>query len=343
MADHIFLIHGMGDYGADWADETVKQLKAFCKDYSKPGNLSFEERYKFIPLNYSKVISDLLQAWAKNAAEVTRVTQIAGAKPVKQLLSWLDNPDDFEEDFFWTHAFDVMLYYCSPMIRDAVKVNVARQMFENLPEEGDGTWSIIAHSLGTAVAHDTLQAWATQELFPGGGTLDQHRRPFMLQMIANVSRILETSPQVFDSKVRPGEACLYYHSAYHPLDPFTRIRPFTPVAWPEPEHRGDFLLSQLPLDFIQEANIHGLEHYLRHPDVVVPLLRRLSGKGFVPVAMEKKYREAFKPHGELTDKKLVELRKKIEDAGVKLPENWMALLIAWQRWKELKALGGDPS
>jgi hypothetical protein len=218
-------------------------------------------------------------------------------------------------------------------------VRVALQLFDGIQGLAENSnWSIIAHSLGTAVAHDTLHSWFTQPLPDGKGTLGEHKAPRLLQMVANVSRLLQTKPDVFDSSVRPGQACDFYFTAHHPLDPATIIKPFLPANWPGGTEAQKFRLAVLQHDFIQQPNIHDLAHYLRHPDVVIPMFRKLAFDSYVTQQKEEKYREDFKLHGDLADTQLIDLRKRLEKAGVGLPDDWVSLLTAWERVREILAL-----
>jgi hypothetical protein len=65
------------------------------------------------------------------------------------------------------------------------------------------------------------------------------------------------------------------------------------------------------------------------------MFRCLAHQTYITKEKENEYREQFKPQGELTDPELVALRKRLEKAGVTLPDSWVALLIVWQRIREL--------
>jgi hypothetical protein len=338
MPDVVFLIHGMGQFSKDWELPVVGQLRDFCDNYSKPGKGDFDERFQFIAINYSLIFKDILTTWANEKKDIDSLSAQVGADQVGKLVSWIADENSVEHNFFWSHAFDVITYRLLPTVRDAVQVRVAAQLFDGIKDLPDGSdWSIIAHSLGTAVCHDTLQAWFTQPL-AGGGTLGQRTTPYLLQMIANVSRILQNQTNVFESDVRPGRACNFYFTQVHPLDPFTIIKTFLPTQWPGPPHPERYYVKTLEHDFIQQANIHDLAHYLRHPDIVIPLFRCLTFNTYVTQDLEAKYRSQFKLHGKLTDPELIALRQKLEDAGINIPDSWTALLTVWNRVEDLMSL-----
>jgi len=338
MPDVIFLVHGMGEFTAGWELPVVAQLRQFCDTYSSAGAGDFDQRFKPLAVNYSELFLDILKTWAQQKQGVEALSQQLGADLVEKLMSWIADDGSIDKSFFWSHAFDVVVYRLLPTVRDAVQVRVAQQLFAGIQDlDVDDTWSIIAHSLGTAVTHDTLETWYTQPL-AGGGTLGNHKTPYLVQMVANVSRILQYQYDVLTSDVQPGKACEFYSTALHPLDPFTILRPFLPTAWPNAQYADNYYAAKLEHDYIQQANIHDFAHYLRHPDVVIPLLRRLSYQTYLTKAAEAQYRQQFQLHGTLTDPALIALRQKLEDAGVALPDSWTAILTVWNRVEDLMQL-----
>jgi len=339
MANVIFLLHGVGEHTQGWEQSVVAQMRAFCDSSSQRGEGDFDRRFKCVGINYSALFKDLLTEWATRRDNIDDLASQVGAELVERLLGWIAGSDEVEKDFLWTHAFDVVTYRLLPTVRDAVKVRVGLQLFEGIQGlDENANWSIIAHSFGTAVAHDTLHAWFEQPLPDGRGTLGQSRAPRLVQMVANVSRLLQTSPDAFDSTVRPGKACDFYHSAHHPFDPVTTIKPFLPANWPGPPSPEKYRLAVLEHDYIQQPNIHDLAQYLRHPDVVIPLFRCLAFDTYITKDKEAEYREKFQLHGDLTDPVLIDLRKRLEKAGVGLSDEWAALLVAWNRIREIRAL-----
>ena len=98
-----------------------------------------------------------------------------------------------------------------------------------------------------------------------------------LFMCANVSRVLETNPRVYESVVHPvtggtGEPYVNaYYNFRHALDPFPVVRSFAPVGW------GDNYVAEERCEKVLQFNVHGLAHYLDDPRVHVPMLRALIG------------------------------------------------------------------
>ena len=68
---------------------------------------------------------------------------------------------------------------------------------------------------------------------------------------------------------------------------------------------------------------------------MIPLFRCLTYNTYVTQGSEGKYRSQFKLQGKFTDPNLIALRKKLEDAGIGLSDNWTTLLTVWNRVKDL--------
>lgn len=298
MADRIFLLHGMGYHPEGWANETTAFLKDFATRFGDLGGLPFDEFFKPVPLEYDSVFRKYLQTLKTRTQELAAVqatiAQLPGARPadwVDRLVDWGAQAPEVQDNFFWTHAFDVILYRFFPSLRFEVQAHLAQQLHAEIKQlESGERWSIIAHSLGTSVCHDLCHRWFTANI--GGIQLGLHERPNVLLMLANVSLILQNDVKVLESTVQPGQACTRYFSALHRLDPFTAPRPFKPVGWPpNPAEQSRYALIEV--DHIHQVNIHDLLHYLKHPDVAIKLFRALATDGFVSPAREAAYRTEF--------------------------------------------------
>jgi len=325
----LFMVWGTTFDG--WHKPAGEFLKDFCNSFGPQGKRKFDDRFRVVGIVYDDVFRDILATWKKNGAEVLALGKKFDTSTIERILEWSQNAPGTDNNFLWTHAADVVLYRMFPTIRDAVKVHVAEAMAAELSDLKPGeSWSIIGHSLGTIVTHDTLHAWYTEPLGQAG-QLGNALRPKVVTMLANVSRILQTKPEVLSnaSTVRPGEACQFYLNAYHHLDPFTLLRPFKPEMWPDREkyERGDYRL--LTVDHIQQLNIHDLLHYLRHPDVVTTLFRTLLYQSFISKQKEEEYKASFKKYNGLSDEQVVSIRKKLEDiatGAVGAGEDWETVL-----------------
>lgn len=95
------------------------------------------------------------------------------------------------EDFFRTRVLDVILSRHLKQFSETVDQSVHKQILERLdafPRGQQAQWSAIAHSLGTAVLHNTLHAMFTQPV--DGVLLGDAYMPTNLYMVANVGKVL---------------------------------------------------------------------------------------------------------------------------------------------------------
>jgi hypothetical protein len=233
-----------------------------------------------------------------------------------------------------------LLYRCFSDVREAVEVTVANQMFKvinaDLAKNQSARWGVVAHSLGTAVAHDALHAlWTTD--FGGGMRLDPSDvKADFVMMVANVSRVLETDVDVLQSLVQPGKAstttrgCLNYVTARHALDPFTIPRMFDPRDWPDAETVAQGRYQPIRVSHFRDKNIHGFEHYLMHPAVHIPLLRLAADqKTVVSQAEEKAALKAFTDFGDVDPAVAVKELQRLELNQPSRSDDWTKMRAIW--------------
>lgn len=159
-----------------------------------------------------------------------------------------------------------------------------------------GAWSVLAHSLGTAVTSSALQrVFATARQDPEFGAVAIP--PKVVCMAANVARGLTSAGEAYNPLIAPtGNLGIeHYLSCSHSLDPFCRIRPFQPNGpdWLDLERYNSlsdlsgYYLADEFIDWAQDwrsfdkfASVipHGFSHYMRQPRVVAQLWPRLLGR-----------------------------------------------------------------
>lgn len=286
MPHTLFLLHGMGRHVPDWAESTVALLHSLPARYGYTwfeGNGPLEDYVDAAPVDYDDVFDHHLQEWGKSVEALAEQAGDQGVD-ISGILGWLEGADETEDNFFWTHVVDVVLYRFFSTVTAEVRLRVRAQIAGELERQGeDGNIiqaSVLAHSLGTSVAHDSLALLGTVPI----DTDDGPNRSFMLEnhrfanvfMCANVGRVLETHPKVYQSVMRPPGSGPSYVDAYynfrHRFDPFPMVRPFGPVGWNVRrfKERGD-------CEKVLQFNVHGFEHYLEDPRVHVPILRATVG------------------------------------------------------------------
>lgn len=311
MRRHVLIvIHGMGVYVdqdgkpvPDWTDSVTDVLKLQYQKY--PSLLTdFDELFEVVHVDYDTVFDQLLKRWA-DEAEAIENHGVESAEIATRMLGWLSGGQAHDENFAWTHVGDVVLYHYFNLLRQRVKVHVAKQIHTALqPRQGEGAvtrWSIIAHSLGTIVAHDVLHAMsASTPNEPGVPLLSSIApKPRVVAMLANVSKTLEHEAKVYESQVIPGRACRSYLSANNKFDPFVQENLLVPksfdptgvAAWDEAKGQGMYM--DIETENVNELNVHSAENYLVNPAVHIPLFRAMCGAGSIPNTLERNAMEHF--------------------------------------------------
>lgn len=288
MAQHvIFLVHGAGTYtkdgkpdkNADWFKSAKKTIKSTFKESVALKGEKFDDWFTFEPVVYDDFFHRLVSDWATGAK---LYSPIFGAGTFgRTLFEFFDGAADIEDNFLWTNAADLFLYSAfgtgSRLVRPAVISKVREQITGGLKKHKGKRWSVIAHSLGTAVTHDALAQLAKSEEFSLAGKAE------VVAMIANLSKTLESATfggEVYKSKVRPGGITESYLSAVHQFDPVSLFQQFDPpndVGWASRHgfnkvHGLDHFYLDGDDDDIGELSLanpitHDFDHYFQHPKV----------------------------------------------------------------------------
>jgi hypothetical protein len=293
----LFIVHGMGVHDTAWADPTIAHLKKIPSDYGYEwfdANGPFEDHVTCVPISYDHVFETRLAQLAKSVGELKQFAQDEGVDILK-VLNFLEGASPSEQQFFWTSVVDVLLYrffsIVSGNVRTVVRERIATRFTEEAAAGAIVDVSIMAHSLGTSVTHDSLSIMATKPIDtamgPNESFLTKNFRFRNIFQVANVSRVLETEPKVVESPIHPftfDPASSYtrvFLNCRHRFDLFTAVRSFAaPAAW------GDAFIEPKGIKKVLGFNVHDLDHYLENPRVHVPLLRNLIDDVVVTPAEE---------------------------------------------------------
>lgn len=320
----------------------MQELLREC--YSRYANLQlipFDQTFKFVEIRYDGEFDGLRKRWKQAADEVVGLVDDEGGEDtlVGTLAGWAEEAN--KDKFLATHVLDIVLYRLVTSVGELVRSTVIDQIMQELDPGTDVLrWSVIAHSMGTAVAHDSLLELFTRK--KKGLKPEQHGLQ-VLMMVANVSRLLEDpdlyQDDVYRSIVRPstdpaGGVCRYYLNARHEYDPIPMPKRFKPAeSWPDPQARADRRYEELPIGIVEEADVHGLEHYLRNPAVHVELFRRLTVPGLID---EQTARDALAAHAAQSPiskfKEELAALKKLSLADEE--ENWNLILTMLRDYME---------
>lgn len=287
----IFLVHGMGSTSKGWSDALQKTISDKYFDSSKYGFLGtakFSSLFRFVEVNYNKHFEEYLQEAKKQADNLSKWSKLipnidGGLFNVLERVVKLaaSAPPD---NFFITHLGDVVLLLATD-VGEVVRNDVAVQLTKELSQLNlaSDRWSIIAHSLGTRVMTEVLQAG-----FTSAPNLRSFGKARTVMMVANVSRLLEKlSPfnagdvyrnAVFPSLSAASGVCQHYVNCTHRLDPFAFTVEFDP---PATFGDGNVFVNnlyhsvKLPMADLLSKEVHSLEHYLEHPLVHTTMLQFL--------------------------------------------------------------------
>ena len=310
MAKHIiFLVHGMGDFKDGWSQSASGDYSKSIQALIKAGYMSwpqvswidFEQNFEFCEINYNTKFEQLRKQWKDNTNELNAALKAVGVAGgvIKKFSDLAAAPT--KNSFQNTHILDVVLYRLVRQMTGTVRSSVITRILDRLEqqyqEQGRYSWSIIAHSLGTAVVHDSLHAMYATERKKDGEKLSRLKSityPRSVTMLANVSRVLESDYKVYDSMVAPGAStnansiCDLYLNVRHEWDPIPAVRKFDPPdQWPTPQvrakdkYRNVILrsIAAVPADAEKpDARVvHDFEHYLSSPKCHGALACALSG------------------------------------------------------------------
>lgn len=311
----VFLFHGMGDaVRGTWDGEWVSALTAASEKYAEFASRPLSKWVDFVPITYDDLIGAWLKKWSDNSATLDGRLSSLGSG-VEAIFTYIRTASKEDRDLFWSHVVDVVLWWLFPIERADVQSRVLKQVVSALDrgkaKPGAHQASVIAHSLGTAVAHNTLHELATSESTRGAYGPGHHRWDNLF-LLANVSRVVQTSPKAYESVVRPGpqgdesSCCRLYYSARHVLDPITWVKTFSPVGWP-PAYRP------ITIQQVSQWNVHAFEHYVRDPRVHVPMLRALTDWWMITEEEERQETDRFDSEAGLAGLALSDLRDLLPD------------------------------
>ena len=291
MYQLLFLVHGMGcgaqPAGASpWWTDVVDDLRASAKRYGHDKDLVLSSprpgQVLVVPITYHQIFDRTRDQWIKQAGgdetawlPLARQLVKNDAASLAKLPGWVQSAGDF----FWTYVLDVILYRLDGDTTIEVRQNVATQIAEawskaDIDNDASTPVHFVAHSLGTAVLHDSIGVLAQDPAFgPGTHTIQS------IVTLANVSWILENGFATYASVDRPINAppppdgmTASYFSFRHELDPIAEvIRTFRgdEHGWPADSYQDEVAIE------VKDWNVHAYTHYLDNPISHLRLFERL--------------------------------------------------------------------
>ncbi len=311
MADSVLVVtHGMGVHTETSTKETVvKAANIALQRYPTYKNERFENYVDVKAIGYDDIFESERERIAQSNKPVSEYFRSAANLPSLFIETIVGLEEDIGEDnFYTTHALDVLLY--ASLHGERVRLCTLEKLCSFMANKGDATFHLMGHSLGTAVMHDTLY-----KAYTGGITDEKTGKNYNLDpithkldslwMIANVSRLLyalnpiRTTSDPKDTVVKPGtgpESCtLHMYNVQHILDPFTKFYRFDPQAdegWLHPDDYDDYYHYLVTRKIGESINPHDLGGYLIDPVVSYKFLKRVMPAGIFNPSRE----EAMEAH-----------------------------------------------
>lgn len=237
----IFLVHGVGRHEEGWTTgengpvSTLVDAANYYNGFSEQSPLT--DSVEFIEIRYDDIFDKILSRWAELVDSLGNLPEATpqAISEVRDKIAGQVNPDNW----FAGQAMDVAFYTGFKLVRRLVQLRVATKIMKTVSDysgEEDRKYGLIAHSLGTTVAHDAIHrmgttAWLanTESALEALNAVDEGteainieqlkqgikrygRKPFApgkfkfdaIYMISNTSKLLHRdTPSPKDSIVRP--------------------------------------------------------------------------------------------------------------------------------------------
>lgn len=294
----VVLIHGMGTHTApkpnsnergSFGKECIDTFNKAFEMYPALEAEKIEDKVDFVEVHYSHIFDNVRKEMAENGQKFKDLLQGAGALAnvpglVNKVIEFESSLD--QDKFFYTHWLDVIFYKL--YFGEFVRVHVAEKLGEIISKNGTKNIHVLAHSLGTAVIHDTLSKLYNEGYADNDNIADlspvTHKLSSLWQ-IANVSRLANSVMPIADpykSLVKPGSEGITANmmNIHHKYDPFTLPKKFARSdngKWvPSNVFKNKYL--DVETSVITQLNTHSITQYLHDPSVHLYLFNALGIK-----------------------------------------------------------------
>lgn len=290
--NQLLVLHGMGQHTSEtFKKEVVDSLKSALKLYPSLKDVDPEANTEIIGIGYNNIFEQQRSRMADRSKSVqARLAEIPGMKEdlIQSVFTEIQSIEQGikDEEFFQTHLVDVLMYRFTTL-GEHIRIKVAEKIAHAVASVMGGSQNvhILAHSLGTAVLHDTLAKLYTNSWHDQSKDLSvRNNKLGSVHMVANTSRILESFIKVSASVVKPDKTgCTTLYREYrHKYDPITWPRAFNPTDngnWISNErwHFGFYKLIELTAITSQQGHTHSIQHYIQNPLVHLSLFKEVLG------------------------------------------------------------------
>ena len=277
----LFLIHGIGVHSdASWADETIKMLeKAWDRDILFADQTAkFSDHIDVVPISYDEIFEDYLDDFAELGKAVFNDAIDLNANEKQRLADTLNENKINDRHFIWSYLVDVILYKM-PLVREQINALVAQQLYHRISQGStNDNFGVIAHSLGTRVINDTLQRIRTEDANQGNFYQQGYKLKFLIQIsdVTDLFGLPLNKDQHPPLNVYPRGTFDYFRTITNRFDPIARMIPTRLDHWPagrdSEKYLGRHIYKDIMVEHVHETNVHGLTHYMLHPQVTDEIL-----------------------------------------------------------------------
>lgn len=276
----VLVIHGMGSHEPGSLKKQIAEGLNEAAENFGLNDFDINDKVEFFQFNYSTFLDEIRQRDAEHASSISEhLTLLQGHGLGENIVAKLTEffTDFDEDDMLYTHWMDVV-YYGLMFWGEKIRVDFAKKINDVMIEANRGNRDvhIIAHSLGTAVAHDTLAKLFRKDVditseVPG---LDIEKfRIKSLWTVANVSRLLNLLNDIADPyksivNATDDGCCDYLVNVRNILDPFT---------WAKQYNRDDGNYQLLEVDTVRYWNTHDIKEYMAAPPVSAYIFSYILG------------------------------------------------------------------
>lgn len=311
----VLVIHGMGTHEpGSVKEEIAKGLNEAAVNFGL-SDFDINDKVEFFQFNYSVFLDEIRQRDADHASSIAEhLTLLQGHGLGENIVTKLTEffTDFDESDELYTHWMDVV-YYGLMFWGEKIRVDFAKRINDVMIEAKRGSRDvhIIAHSLGTAVAHDTLIKLFRKDVDITSEVPGLDIAKFRIQSIwtvANVSRLLNllndiANPETSIVNGTEDGCCDCLFNVRNIFDPFT---------WPKQYNRDDNTKDYklLEVDTVRNLNTHDIKEYMAAPLVSESIFNYILGINLT----KSQWESGVNKHAETCIKKPIEdLKMAFED------------------------------
>lgn len=275
----VLVIHGIGTHKPGETKKVIANgLNQAAKNFGLE-NFDINDKVEFFQFNYSDFLDEIRLKDAKKAGELVDHLSLLkghglGEDAASKLVAFFAEAD--EDKFFNTHWLDV-IYYGLMFWGEKIRVDLAKKLNDLMieREQGNRKLHIVAHSLGTAVLHDTLAKLFRKDtdITSKVPQLDVDRFKIdSIWTVANVSRLVNLLNDIADPNTSivqsDSDGCTrLLYNIKNEFDPFTWFKEYK-----RPINHGG---RHIKVKTIREIDTHDLKEYMEAPNVAEAFLENV--------------------------------------------------------------------